>query len=80
MEAMPFEGGTFPEARISEAARLQVARQLSALTDEQIRALFEAARFPEHYSGTDDERDLERWRAAFRNRVRQITDAGPCPS
>jgi hypothetical protein len=80
MEAMPFEGGTFPEARISEAARLQVARQLGALSDEQIRGLFEAARFPEHYSSTDDERDLERWRTAFRTRVRQITDAGPCPS
>ncbi len=80
MKAMPFKGGTFPEARISEAARVQVAQQLSALTDEQIRGLFAAARFPQHYSSTDDDRDLEAWRAAFRLRVRQIMDAGPCPS
>jgi hypothetical protein len=79
MKAFPHAGGTFPDARISEPARAQIARQLGALGADQIRALFAAARFPEHYSSTDDEEDLAAWEAAFRERVRQITETGPCP-
>jgi hypothetical protein len=79
MKAMPFEGGTFPDARISEAARVRVAQQLGAFTDAQITGLFAAARFPEYYSGTDDDRDLAAWLTAFRRRVREISAAGPCP-
>ena len=80
MKAMPFQGGTFPDSRISETARARVAEQLASLTDADITGLFTAARFPEHYSGTDDERDLAAWRAAFKGRVEQIRQAGPCPS
>jgi hypothetical protein len=79
MKALPHQGATFSDARISEAARVQIGRQLSALSDAQIRGLFAAARFPEHYSGTSDEEDLAAWHAAFKNRVRQIVEAGPCP-
>jgi hypothetical protein len=79
MKTLPFGGGTFRDAQISEPARAQVARQLSAISDDQIRGLFAAARFPEHYSNTDDEADLARWHAAFKRRVRQITAIGPCP-
>lgn len=79
MKAMPFRGGTFPDARISEAARARVAEQLGAFTDGEIAGLFAAARFPEHYSSTDDERDLAAWLGAFRARTRQISEAGPCP-
>ncbi len=79
MKAFPFHGGTFPDARIREAARARVAEQLSAFTDADIKGLFAAARFPEHYSGTDDDRDLAAWLAAFRGRVEQIRQAGPCP-
>jgi hypothetical protein len=79
MRALPFNGGTFPDARIAEAARVRVAAQLRAFTNAQITGLFAAARFPEFYSGTDDERDLAGWLSAFRRRVDQITAAGPCP-
>jgi hypothetical protein len=79
MEGMPWNGGTFPRTRISETGRLQLARQLAAVTDNQLRDLFEAARFPQHYSATDDEKDLAEWTAAFRHRVDQILAAGPCP-
>jgi hypothetical protein len=79
MKALPFNGGTFPDARITEAARAQVARQLGAFTDADISGLFAAARFPEHYSSTDDERDLAAWLSAFRERAGQISAAGPCP-
>jgi hypothetical protein len=79
MEGMPWHGGTFPEARISEGGRAPVARQLAAITDDQMRSLFRAARFPEHYSTTSDQKDLDAWTAAFRLRVDQIVSAGPCP-
>jgi hypothetical protein len=79
MRALPFHGGTFPDARISEAARARVAAQLGAFTNAEIKGLFAAARFPEHYSSTDDDRDLEAWLAAFRGRLEQINEAGPCP-
>ena len=79
MKALPFHGGTFPDSRISEAARVRVANQLAALTDADIAGLFAAARFPQHYSGTDDDRDLAAWLAAFKDRVGQIRSAGPCP-
>ena len=80
MRAMRYGGGTFTDARISEAARAQLARQLSAIPDDQVRGLFTAARFPEYYSSTDDEEDLDAWHTAFRARVRQIVEGGPCPS
>jgi hypothetical protein len=79
MQALPFNGGTFPDAGITEAARVRVAQQLGAFTDVEIKGLFAAARFPEHYSSTDDDRDLAAWLAAFRGRVEQISEAGPCP-
>jgi hypothetical protein len=79
MRWLPYQGATFPEARISEAGRAQLAQALSAVSQEEIAALFRDARFPEFQSATDDRRDLEAWVAAFRHRVDQIVDAGPCP-
>ena len=78
MKQLPYAGGTFPEARISEAGRRQLADQLSAISNEDLRSLFRAARFPEYYSGTNDEKDLDAWTEAFRWRVIQISSAGPC--
>jgi hypothetical protein len=78
MRSFPYQGATFPEARISEAGRAQLAQTLSALSREQIEALFRDARFPEFQSATDDERDLEAWVSAFEHRVEQIATAGPC--
>ena len=79
MKNLPFGGGTFPDARIGEEARRQVATQLSSIPRADVRALFAAARFPEYYSSTADDKDLSRWEAAFTDRVRQIAAAGPCP-
>ena len=78
MRALPFEGATFPDWTISEEGRLLAARLLSDLGDAEVRRFFADARFPEFYSGTDDERDLDAWTAAFHHRVQQITAAGPC--
>jgi hypothetical protein len=79
MRALPSDGATFPDARISEEGRLLLARRLALLSDADIRALFADARFPEFHVGTDDARDLAAWTSAFRERAGQITNAGPCP-
>jgi len=55
-----------------------VADRLSALSDDELRTIFRAARFPEFQSATDDAADLQEWITAFRNRATQIIAAGPC--
>jgi len=42
-------------------------------------ALFRGARFPEYVRQSKEGRDVERWAAAFEDRVRQIVDRPPCP-
>jgi hypothetical protein len=78
MRLLPYGGGTFPDVRISEAGRMQLAQRLAAFSDADIRALFVEAHFPQFYSSTPDDRDLTAWTEAFRRRVDQIVTAGPC--
>jgi hypothetical protein len=80
MRHLPFEGGTFPDVVVSEQGRTLLGRRLAALSDADVRSLFEVARFPDYQSTTDDGRDLEAWTQAFRYRVEQIVNAGPCPA
>ena len=79
MRALPYEGATFEDVRVSEAGRALAASRLSAIPEEQIERIFFDARFPQFQAGTDAERDLKAWTAAFRDRVRQIAEAR-CPS
>jgi hypothetical protein len=69
MEQFPYSGSTFYSTTISEAGRQLIARQLTALSERQILALFSAAHFP----------DARGWTAALLDRVRQIADGTPCP-
>ena len=78
MRAMPFFGGTFADARISEAGRARLATQLAGVSDLQVRRLLTDARFGPFHSGTDDRRDLDAWTEAFRHRANQIVEGGPC--
>jgi hypothetical protein len=79
MRSLPWGGSTFEDVQISEAGRRDVAARLAAIGDNELRDLFEAARFPEYQTATDDEQDLREWMAAFRDKARQIAEAGPCP-
>ena len=79
MRALPYEGATFEDVRVSEAGRALAASRLSAISDEQIERIFFDARFPQFQAGTDAERDLKAWSNAFKSRVRQIAEAR-CPS
>jgi hypothetical protein len=75
MRALPFEGATFQDVRISEAGRALAATRLQTISDAEIERLFSEARFPQFQAGTDDERDLKAWTQAFTSRVKQIADA-----
>jgi hypothetical protein len=79
MRALPYEGATFEDIRVSEAGRALTAARLSAISDEQIERIFFDARFPQFQAGTDAERDLKAWTGAFKSRVSQIAGAR-CPS
>lgn len=79
MRHLPWQGGTFPPARISEEGRALLARELARFTDEDVRRLFAAARFPEFHAAIDDAHDLAAWTGAFRHRRDQIVSGGPCP-
>jgi hypothetical protein len=80
MHAMPYRGATFGDAQISDEARVRLGRELAAFSDVDLRKWFADARFPQFYENTDDEKDLDAWVAAYRDRVAQILSAGPCPS
>ena len=80
MRQLPWQGATFSDTAISEEGRALLAERLAALTQVEIRALFAGARFPEFYAATDDDRDLDAWTTAFRQRVDQVVSAGPCPN
>ncbi|MFN2572017.1 MAG: hypothetical protein ABR537_10475 [Gemmatimonadales bacterium] len=78
MKALPYQGGTFSDARISEAARVRVGEELESFSDAELRTWFGAARFPQYYASTDDGKDMEAWLQAYHRRVSQIRGAGPC--
>lgn len=82
MQRLPFRGGTFPDARISEEGRQLLSRGLAELTDERIAALFSSARFHEFrgMAGMGNAHDVRDWTRVFRDKLRQITERGPCPS
>ena len=80
MREFPYDGGTFADVQITEAGRALIARQLSALSESQIVTLFSASRFPEFHRGAGRAADAQAWADVFRDKVRQIAAAGPCPS
>src|SRR5262249_53088038 len=77
MKGLPEGGSTFPDARISEEGRKFLADRLRRLSREQIRDLFDAARVTQYPKGDSN---VNHWVSAFENRVRAITDHGPCPN
>ena len=79
MRALPFDGATFEDLRISEVGRALAATRLLSISHAEIERLFADARFGQFQAGTDDERDLKAWVQAFRSRVTQIADVR-CPT
>jgi hypothetical protein len=80
MKAFPYGGSTFRDATISEAGRQLMVRQLNALSESQVAALFSGARFPDEARRNNTGDSPGRWAAAFVEKARQIREGRPCPS
>jgi hypothetical protein len=70
MKQLPYNGGTFPDATISEAGRRLLADRLARMTTARIQQVFAGARFD----------DVDRWVAAFERRAGAIARRPPCPA
>jgi hypothetical protein len=78
MQQLPWSGATFPDHRVSEAGRQFLVGLLDQLNDAQVEDLFRSARVTEHDQVSAEARDPRAWARAFRDKVEQIRDAGPC--
>lgn len=78
MKHLPWGGGTFPDATISEGGRLKLLGLLEQLSDRQLRDLFESSGATNHDQVSAEARDAANWVRAFKDKIRQIRDAGPC--
>ena len=79
MHAMPYGGSTFPDAYVSEEGRQFLASRLTRLSDEQIHALFDGAKFTRYPHRRAAARNIDNWVRAFRAKVRAIADRPACP-
>jgi hypothetical protein len=80
MKTMPFDGGTFPDAQISEEGRRMLLGLLEQLSTEQLTDLFTGSGVTGFDSLSAEARDSHAWANAFRDKIRQLRDAGPCPA
>jgi hypothetical protein len=79
MEQLPFGGATFPEQRVSEQGRLFLLGLLDQLSPSQLEELFSSSGLTRTDAVTGEGRDPGEWVSAFRDKVRQVREAGPCP-
>jgi hypothetical protein len=81
MDALPYHGATFQPVKITEAGRKHLGGLLAQLTDQQLDALFRGARFDQSTGmfGGVTASPINEWVAAFKTRVKQITDGPSCP-
>jgi hypothetical protein len=80
MKTLPFAGATFKDRHISEAGRLFLLGLLEQLSDGQIRDLFEGSQMTRYDQFTAESRNPTAWVRAFKDKVNQIREAGPCPT
>lgn len=81
MAALPYEGATFTPVTITEAGRRHLASLLGQLRDDQIAGMFAGARFDQATGlvPTGAPRAIPEWVAAFKSRVRAISEGPACP-
>ncbi len=81
MDALPYHGATFQPVKITDAGRTHLGGLLSQLTDQQLAALFSGARFDQSTGmfGGVNASPVKDWVAAFKARVKLITDGPSCP-
>lgn len=80
MATLPYSGGTFEEARISEEGRQLALGLLRPLTAAQLNTLFEASGVTAFAHVLADAQRPQAWTDVFLAKVAQLEAAGPCPS
>ena len=78
MKSLPFNGATFPDWKISEEGRVLLLSLLEQLSNQQLRDLFEGSGVIRFDQLRAEGRHVENWVSAFREKVEQIRNAGPC--
>lgn len=78
MKSLPFNGATFPDRKISEEGRTLLLGLLEQLSDQQLRDLFEGSGVTTFDQLSGRGRNANNWVSAFRDKVAQIRNAGPC--
>ena len=78
MKSLPFGGATFPDHRISEEGRKLLLGLLEQLSPVQLEQLFVSSRITAFDQVSAEARDPKAWIGVFRDKVRQIREAGPC--
>jgi hypothetical protein len=70
MRRLPYNGSTFRDGRIGEPGRQRLLAELQQISQADAQAMFAEALFE----------SPDAWAAVFIDKVRQIREAGPCPS
>jgi len=80
MATLPYEGATFSAVKVTDAGRRHLAGLLGQLSDQQIHDLFAGARF-DHADGfvPTGASAIPEWVAAFKSKVRALSDGPACP-
>jgi hypothetical protein len=80
MRSLPYGGATYPETQISEEGRRLLLGLLEQLSFTQLRELFAGSGVMGFDGLTGEGRDPDAWARAFLDKVRQVREAGPCPT
>jgi hypothetical protein len=80
MKGLPYYGGTFGSARVSEAGRRFVIDLLTQLTDAQLADLFAGARFDKQNGLLQRARPVSEWVRVFKQRLQAISEGPACPA
>ena len=79
MDSLPYHGGTFGTARVTEAGRQRALQLLRPITATQLNALFESSGMTRFPHVATDARSTAAWTDTFLAKMDQIAAAGPCP-
>jgi hypothetical protein len=79
MKQLPFSGGTFSDTQISEEGRTHLLGLLEQLSEDHLAGLFAGSGATRFNTVGAEGRSARAWAAAFRDKVDQIREGGPCP-
>ena len=80
MKSLPFNGATFPDVQISEEGRTMLLGLLQQLSPAQLTNLFAGSHVTTMESLSAEARSPAAWVKVLQDKIKQIKDAGPCPS